>query len=166
MGRGKLATPGVRVRTAQSIEIDFYYRGVRCRERLKLAPNTANRRYASRLKAEIESRIARAEFNYAEFFPDSPRARTLSRRSGDVITVREVLRGYVDTAECSLQRSTWLDAINLPVGRRACIEDIFVIDSQSENVEFRQICDLDALAGGIHLKNFPVVAGAEVNISF
>jgi len=33
-------------------------------------PNTANRRYASRLKAEIESRIARAEFNYAEFFPD------------------------------------------------------------------------------------------------
>ena len=74
MGRRKLATPGVRVRTAQSIEIDFYYRGVRCRERLKLAPNTANRRYASRLKAEIESRIARAEFNYAEFFPDSPRA--------------------------------------------------------------------------------------------
>ena len=54
MGRGKLATPGVRVRTAQSIEIDFYYRGVRCRERLKLAPNTANRRYASRLKAEIK----------------------------------------------------------------------------------------------------------------
>ena len=81
MGRGKLATPGVRVRTTQSIEIDFYYRGVRCRERLKLAPNTANRRYASRLKAEIEGRIARGKFNYAEFFPDSPRAQTLSRRS-------------------------------------------------------------------------------------
>ena len=109
MGRGKLATPGVRVRTAQSIEIDFYYRGVRCRERLKLAPNTANRRYASRLKTEIESRIARAEFNYAEFFPDSPRARTLSRRAGDAIMVREVLRRYIDTAERSLQRSTWLD---------------------------------------------------------
>ena len=109
MGRGKLATPGVRVRTAQSIEIDFYYRGVRCRERLKLAPNTANRRYASRLKAEIEGRIARDEFNYAEFFPDSPRARTLSRRAGDAITVGEVLRRYIDTAERSLQRSTWLD---------------------------------------------------------
>jgi Arm DNA-binding domain/Phage integrase, N-terminal SAM-like domain len=89
--------------------IDFYYRGVRCRERLKLAPNPANRRYASRLKAEIESRIARGEFNYAEFFPYSPRARTLSRRAGDAITVREVLRRYVDTAERSLQRSTWLD---------------------------------------------------------
>jgi hypothetical protein len=48
-----------------------------------------NRRYASRLKAEIESRIARAEFNYGEFFPDSPRA-TLSRRAGDAITVRDV----------------------------------------------------------------------------
>lgn len=70
---------------------------------------TANRRYASRLKAEIESRIARAEFNYAEFFPDSPRARTLSRRAGDAIIVREVLRRYIDTAERSLERSTWLD---------------------------------------------------------
>src|SRR5438094_6056909 len=61
------------------------------------------------LKAEIESRIARAEFNYAEFFPDSPRARTLSRRAGDAITVGDVLRRYIDTAERSLQRSTWLD---------------------------------------------------------
>ncbi len=96
-------------RSAGSIEIDFYYRGVRCRESLKLAPNTANRRYASRLKAEIEGRIARGDFNYAEFFPESPRARTLSRRAGDAITVREVLRRYIDTAERSLQRSTWRD---------------------------------------------------------
>ncbi len=44
-----------------------------------------------------------------KFFPDSPRARTLSRRAGDAITVREVLRRYVDTAERSLQSSTWLD---------------------------------------------------------
>src|SRR6266542_1243885 len=69
MGRGKLATPGVRAPTARSIEIDFYYRGVRCRERLKLAPTPANQRYASRLRGEIESRIARGDFNYAEFFP-------------------------------------------------------------------------------------------------
>ena len=108
---GKLATPGVRVRTTQSIEIDFYYRGVRCLRAIKASAEHggANRRYASRLKAEIESRIARGEFNYAEFFPDSPRARTLLWRAGDAITVREVLRQYVDASERSLQRSTWLD---------------------------------------------------------
>src|SRR5437867_9700621 len=99
MGRGKLATPGVRAPTAQSIEIDFYYRGVRCRERLKLAPTPSNQRYASRLRGEIESRIARGDFNYAEFFPDSPRARILSRRAGAAIKVREVLRKYIDATE-------------------------------------------------------------------
>src|ERR1700682_2820469 len=69
----------------------------------------SRRSYASRLRGEIESRIARGDLNYAEFFPDSPRARTLSRRAGDAITVHEVLRRYVDASERSLQRSTWLD---------------------------------------------------------
>ena len=111
MGRGTAAAPASGIRTAskRSIEIDFYYRGVRCRERLKLSPTPANRRYAANLKAEIQSRIARGTFNYAEFFPDSRRARILSKRPGDVIILREALRRYIDSSQKSLQRSTWLD---------------------------------------------------------
>ena len=39
-GYEKWATKsGIRARSESSIEIDFYYRGVRCRERVKLQPN-------------------------------------------------------------------------------------------------------------------------------
>src|SRR5262245_2490752 len=111
MGRRTTAAPasGIRPASKRSIEIDFYYRGVRCRERLKISPTPANRRYAANLKTEIQSRIARGTFNYAEFFPDSRRARILSKRPGDIVSLRDALRRYVDSSEKSLQRSTWLD---------------------------------------------------------
>jgi len=110
MGRRPTAAPaGVRATSKRSVEIDFYFRGVRCRERLKLPPTPANRRYAANLKAEIENHIARGTFNYADFFPDSRRARILSKRRGDVVNLREALRRYIDSSEKALQRSTWLD---------------------------------------------------------
>jgi integrase len=40
MGRGM----SVRAISESSIEISFEYRGIRCRERLKLSPNVANLR--------------------------------------------------------------------------------------------------------------------------
>ena len=43
--------PGVRKGSDTSIELDFYYKDVRCRERLKLAPTPTNLRYADRLGA-------------------------------------------------------------------------------------------------------------------
>jgi integrase len=76
---------------------------------LKLLPTPANRRYAANLKAEIENHVARGTFNYADFFPDSRRARILSKRKGDVVNLREALRRYIDSSEKALQRSTWLD---------------------------------------------------------
>ncbi len=111
MGRRPTATPapGIRATSRRSIEIDFYFRGVRCRERLKLPPTPPNHRYAANLKAEIENHIARGTFNYADFFPDSRRARILSRRTGEIVNLREALRRYIDSSEKALQRSTWLD---------------------------------------------------------
>lgn len=50
MGRGS----GVRATSASSIQIDFKYLGVRCREKLRLEPNPRNLKYAARLKATIE----------------------------------------------------------------------------------------------------------------
>ena len=54
MGRG----PGVRATSASSIQIDFRYKGKRCRERISLPPTPANLKYAKRLKAAIEHEIA------------------------------------------------------------------------------------------------------------
>lgn len=70
MGRG----PGIRV-IGKSIQVDFLYKGVRCRERLRLEPNKQNLRYAANLKSRIEHEIATASFDYEKHFPRSRKAR-------------------------------------------------------------------------------------------
>lgn len=60
--------PGARIR------LDFRYKGVRCRECLKLELTKANWAYATRLRGEILNAIARGTFRYGDYFPDSKRA--------------------------------------------------------------------------------------------
>ncbi len=105
MGRG----PGVRAASASSIQIDFRYAGIRCREKLALKPTPANLRYAHNLKARIEHEIALGQFDYAHHFPKSPRAKQLAKRRASVYTVRELLGLWLDRAEKTLQPETYGD---------------------------------------------------------
>jgi integrase len=54
--------------------LQFVFRGVRCRETLKLEPTTANLRYAEGLRGEIGRKIEQNVFVYIDYFPDSPKA--------------------------------------------------------------------------------------------
>lgn len=54
-----------------SICIFFIYNGVRCRERIRLEPNKTNLTYCANLRSEILSRIAKNDFDYAKYFPNS-----------------------------------------------------------------------------------------------
>lgn len=103
MGRG----PGVRATGAQSIQIDFRYQGVRCRERLRLAPTSANLKYAARLKATIEHEITLGTFDYAKHFPESQRARRLV--AGDSSTIRQALLAYCGSLANSVEPETLRD---------------------------------------------------------
>lgn len=104
--------PGIRPISQSSIEVHFMYRGIRCRERLPLEPTKSNLAYARRLKGEIENAIGRGTFDYARFFPDSPRAVKFALRQGDLVNVATVLRDHIVGAKAELQRSTWLDYRN------------------------------------------------------
>ena len=55
---------GIRAASASSILIYFTYRGVQCRERLKLPPTNANLNYAANLRGEILNKIALGTFDY------------------------------------------------------------------------------------------------------
>src|SRR5579859_1942592 len=83
MGRGS----GVRAASESSIEISFEYRGVRCREKVKLPPNAANLKYCGNLKSTIEYEIAHGSFDYAKHFPRSKRAKVFARVPAAVVTV-------------------------------------------------------------------------------
>src|SRR4030095_5698526 len=87
--------PGVRVRSDASIEIDFYYRGVRCRERLKLKPTPQNIKHAAKLKASIELEIGKGTFDYRTHFPNSARAKKLSRLPGDMLLIEPYLESWL-----------------------------------------------------------------------
>jgi integrase len=76
MGR---AGSGVEARTS-SIRVQFVLDGETVRERVMvngkaLPPTPANMKYATRLVADIKKAIALGTFSYADFFPDSPRAK-------------------------------------------------------------------------------------------
>lgn len=92
---------GIEVRRGQrgaTIRIRFSYRGVECRETLKLEPTQANLRYAARLRGEILLAIEKRTFSYADYFPDSKRA-ILFGHASKRITIGELLRGWLSDCE-------------------------------------------------------------------
>ncbi|MBX9811254.1 MAG: site-specific integrase [Burkholderiales bacterium] len=98
---------GIRTRSGSGIEIDFMYRGRRCRETLKLSPTPANRLYAARKREAILYEIAQGNFNYAKHFPSSPKARGYS--SGSLQTVGQALDVFIKAAQKRCSHSTLRD---------------------------------------------------------
>lgn len=113
MGRwpaaGRASAPGVRSVSPVSIQIDFYFRGVRCKERLKLPPTQANQKYAANLKAQILVDIARGTFDYAKYFPNSKKARMLSRTPGAAVTIEASLTQWLRGMKSVLEHTTFRD---------------------------------------------------------
>jgi integrase len=106
MGRG----PGVRAASKTSIQIDFRYRGARCRERVKLDPAAGtSRNFGKQLKARIEHEIALGTFDYAHHFPDSPRARKFAQNPSTVVTVGELLTDWLKSVRAQIEPETYGD---------------------------------------------------------
>ncbi len=104
-----LATPkGVSIRNhkhSSSIQIYFSFRGVDCRETLKLQPSKANIKYAANLRAEILNSIAKGTFRYSDYFPNSKRAKLFGHNLSN-ITVGELLDDFLVVINKTLQPST------------------------------------------------------------
>lgn len=106
MGRG----PGVRAASKTSLQVDFRYRGVRCRERIQLDPAKAtSHNFVKQLKARIEHEIALGTFDYAHHFPTSPRARKLAHDPGSVTTWGELFTDWLRQVRPTLEPETYGD---------------------------------------------------------
>lgn len=107
-GNKPTSARGISIReweTGQCIRITFSYRGVLCRETLKIEPTKANLKYAERLRGEILNAIGLGTFNYTEYFPDSKRARLFGHACTKA-TVGELLEAYMKIATKTLEPST------------------------------------------------------------
>jgi integrase len=105
MGRGT----GVRAASASSISMSFEYRGTRCREKVRLASNDANLRFARTLKARIEHEIAVGSFDYAQHFPLSRRAKLFAKSPAQLVTVGELLTDWLKSVRAQLEPETYAD---------------------------------------------------------
>lgn len=103
MGR---TSPGVRRGSESTIEIDFRYRGVRCRERIDLPPTPRNLAVAERLRGAILLEIASGTFDYATRFPDSPTARRLTSAPKQFVGVSEALDNWLARKTPELEHSS------------------------------------------------------------
>lgn len=97
---------GVRAASASTIEIDFYYAGERCRERLKLKPTPANLKRAAQHRAAILSAIDHGTFDYATTFPNSKRASQLARHTEQSQNTGEYLTNWLDSKAPTIKAST------------------------------------------------------------
>src|SRR3546814_9048181 len=105
MGKRHLQ-PGIRTASESTIEIDFRYRGVRCRGRLNLPPTARNLAYAGNLRGQILTEIAKGTFDYRAHFPDSARAEKLDPGPTNVLLVETALDRWYKAKALELEHST------------------------------------------------------------
>jgi integrase len=99
---------GIRVRGKAGIQIDFTYRGQRCRETLKgLTATKANLEFARQVRATIHLEIAKNIFNYAKHFPESRRVRQFAGKH--TVTVSAALDRFLQASRNRCARSTVRD---------------------------------------------------------
>ncbi len=97
---------GVRPATESSIEIDFYYRGARCRERIKLPPTPRNMKFCQNLLGQIKVEIEKGLFDYAAHFPTSKRARQVIEKPATLDDMKTVLDRWLASKQHELEHST------------------------------------------------------------
>ncbi len=99
---------GVRPRSDKGIEIDFRYRGERCRETFKLAPTAANLKRVSQHRAAILDAIAHGTFDYAVTFPESnSRHKFAENPKASGMLVEDYLDNWITTKQKQLKSSTF-----------------------------------------------------------
>ena len=68
-------------RETGTLLLDFQYRGKRCREQTALPDTPGNRKLLEALAKRIDKAMVKGAFVYADFFPDSPRAKEAEKAS-------------------------------------------------------------------------------------
>lgn len=97
----------------ESIRISFTYKGVPCRETLKLTPSSQNIKYAERLRGQILMEIERGAFDYATHFPKSKRLALFGAAVNTNLTVGQALQKYLDRLQAHGRLSSYETAARL-----------------------------------------------------
>lgn len=98
---------GVKAASGSSIQISFTYRGVECRERIRLKPTPANLKRAEQWRASVLLAIENGSFVYAQSFPNSKNAMRFAEFKGQVDTLGPYLDAWLERQRKHLKASTF-----------------------------------------------------------
>lgn len=100
---------GVRAVSESTIQIDFTYKTIRCRERIKLEPTPANLKRAQLHRSAILDSIERGTFDYATTFPNSPNRLLFAEYKGEGYKLEDWLETWLKRQKKHLKSSTFDD---------------------------------------------------------
>jgi len=100
---------GVRAVSETTIQIDFVYKTIRCRERIKLQPTPANLKRAEQHRAAILDAIERGTFDYNTTFPNSPNRLLFATYKGEGYKLEDWLETWLARQKKHLKSSTYDD---------------------------------------------------------
>lgn len=88
------------------LQLDFRYKGKRCREQTKLEDNQANRRRTKKILDRIDAEITLGTFVYADYFPNSKKAVEFEELNKRISSAKEGISNTPTFADFS---DTWLN---------------------------------------------------------
>jgi integrase len=91
-----MGSVNVRKETGRLV-LDFYYRGIRCREQTRLPDSADNRKRLRKLIERVEAEITLGTFDYIRYFPTSRLATRFAPHRGAVPVVPSAVREHADT---------------------------------------------------------------------
>jgi len=100
---------GVKAASATTIEITFTYKGIRCRERIKLKPTAPNLAKAERHRAAVLHAIANDTFDYEVTFPGSKNIAKFTDKPQ--LTVEKYLNEWLAGKQPQIKSSTYNDYV-------------------------------------------------------
>lgn len=100
---------GVVAVSGSSVQISFTFKGINCRERLKLQPTPANLKRAEQHRAAILHAIDRGSFDYGITFPESPNRFKFAAEKGAGYPLENWLEKWLDDQRAHVKASTWDD---------------------------------------------------------
>jgi len=100
---------GVQAVSKSSIQIEFVYNTVRCREKIKLEPTPVNLKRAHQHRAAIMDAIARGTFSYKDTFPNSPNSKIFLEYKGENYKLKKYLETWLAIQKVIVKSSTYND---------------------------------------------------------
>lgn len=158
MGRERQRT-GVTAVSNSSIQIAFTYKGIACRERIKLQPTPANLKRAELHRAAILDAIERGTFDYAVTFPDSPNRYKFCEYKGEGYLLEVFLESWLKGQKKHLKASTW-------DGYRKIVENTLIpnfgrkVLTDIKRADIRDWCNKQTETGNKRLANVQSVLRA------